>query len=318
MASAAEALAEAPAAVLPVPAPAAEAGPQLNSEEQDAESGNYRADNKMTIVCVGDLEGTSLEKIFDPTCHNPRSQTNVLTPTSSKLTELYAYFTVRQDGTLSLRENVILVYLGDVFGDGPNNIELATTLLKLKKDNPTRVILITGNRDINKFRLGWELQPTTACMEELERRVKDFLRGNHGAFDMFEFKFERNDPADFDYLWKDTGKDFKKKFSSDEHKINIASMIRCKDRVTYVVEITMTEKCAWKFLVDEYLTKHGFTPEQLKSSISDEVKSYIYAYLVQAMSGNIECHGYSEFNNIFEELLMAGHLMACIVTPDRG
>lgn len=35
------------------------------------------------------------------------------------------------------------------------------------------------------------------------------------------------------------------------------------------------------------------------------------------MSGAIDC-GVPGFNNIFEKLLMAGHLMACIETPDRG
>jgi len=77
-----------------------------------------------------------LKELIVPPNANPESQINVLTPTVSNLTELYAYLTVNEDGTLSLQENVILVYLGDVFGDGPNNIELATTLLKLKKDNP--------------------------------------------------------------------------------------------------------------------------------------------------------------------------------------
>lgn len=301
--------------LLPVPGSEPPALPVSGSTpEQDAESGNYRADPNTTIVCVGDLEGTSLERLFRPEGANRESQTNVLTPTVSNLTELEQYLTFDQDGNLVLVDGVILVYLGDVFGDGPNNIGLATTLLKLKKDNPTRVIIISGNRDVNKFRLSWELQPTAKCMAELTNRVKAFVQGGGAAFDGFVFEFERNNPADFDYLWKDENLVKKQKLSSDEHKDNIASNQTCLGRVRYVVEISMTETCAWKFLVDEYLTALNVNSIE---RIADDVKSYIYVYLVQAMSGEIDC-GVPEFNGIFEKLLMNGHLMACIETPDRG
>jgi hypothetical protein len=101
------------------------------------------------------------------------------------------------------------------------------------------------------------------------------------------------------------------------HPTTIASKSSCLERVTHVLEASMTEKCGWRFLVDEYLTNHRFTPEELETErIPDVVKSYIYVYLVQAMSGDIECD-VLDFNNIFEKLLMAGHLMACIETPDR-
>ena len=281
---------------------------EVDPHETDAENGIYHANSNTTIVCFGDPEGNSLKKFLRPKAANPESQTNVLTPTVSNLTELDAYLTV-EGGNLVLRPNVILVCLGDVIGDGPDNIELARTLLKLKEINPTRVILITGNRDVNKVRLGHELEPRDTCMAELTRRVEAFVARESGAFSEFNstFEFKRNTAADFDYM-----------FSG--YPTSIASKFGCLERVKEVLETTsMGEKCGWRFLVDEYLTKHGFTPEQLtSSSISDEVKSYIYVYLVQAMSGTIECHGAPEFNNIFEELLMASHLMACIETPDRG
>ena len=287
--------------------PAAHAGPPLTLEQQDAESGNYRAASKYRIVCVGDLEGTSLEKLIDPTGANSVRQTNVLTPTVSKLTELYEYLTVSPDGTLRLKENVILVYLGDVFGDGPDNIKLATTLLKLKKDNPTRVILITGNRDLILERLPYELQPTDTCMAELMTRVGNFLRREPNPFNGFTFVFKRNNPDDFDYMW-------------DFHPTNISEKKGCLERVIYVKGSSMTEHYGWVFLVDEYLTKKKFTPKEI-SDISLETKSYIYVFLVQAMAmsgaGAIDC-GVPEFNGIFERLLMNGHLIACIDAGTRG
>jgi hypothetical protein len=280
--------------------------PPTQEELADAENGIYHATPQDIIVCVGDLEGNSLKKLINPDGATPQSNTGVLTATASNLTELYAYLTVDPRGNLILQENVILVYLGDVIGDGPHNIELVTLLLKLKEDNPTRVIIITGNRDINKFRLGWELEPTDECMAELTRYVNDFVsERNSVAFNGFEFAFERNTETDFDYMFSD-------------HPNLIASKTSCLERVIYVLNDSMGEKCGWQFLVDEYLTKHGREPHELTADlIPDVVKSYIYVYLVQAMSGAIACR-VPEFNNIFEKLLMAGHLMACIETPDRG
>ena len=312
------------APLAPESEPPAAPGPPLTQEEEDAKNGLYDAGANTTIVCIGDLEGTSFEGLIHPEGANQESQTNVLTPTVSNLTELYDYLTISQDGTLMLQPNVILVYLGDVFGDGPDNIKLATTLLKLKKVNPTRVIIISGNRDVNKVRLPYELQPTAECMEALKGRVEAFVGGDGAAFNgfEFEFEFERNNPDHFDYMWKDDNLVSKQGLPSAEHKVNIASNRTCLGRVRYVVEISMTETCAWKFLVDEYLTKKKVDLNALNvksiEHIADDVKSYIYAYLVQAMSGDkIDC-GVPEFNGIFEKILMKGHLMACIETPDRG
>jgi hypothetical protein len=280
--------------------------PQLTQEQkqENAQSGIYYADSNTKIVCFGDLEGTSLRKLINPGRASTISETGVLKNTVSNLTELYGYLTVDSEGKLILQQNVILVCLGDVIGDGPDNIELATTLLNLKHDNPTRVILIIGNRDLNKIRLGWELAPTDACMTELRTKVDSFVGSKSAtAFANFKFEFKRNDPADFNYLW------------SNNHKL-ISERSTSLDRVIQITEGSMGEYYAWVFLVDEYLTNRSFTPEQLKG-ISDEVKSYIYVYLVQAMSGAIDCD-VSGFNGIFEKLLRAGHLMACIDADNRG
>lgn len=230
----------------------------------DAANGLYYADPGMKMVFFGDFEGNSLIKFLRPDGANPVSQTNVLTSTVSNLTELEQYLTFDKDNNLVLAGDVILVYLGDVIGDGPDNIELATTLLKLKRVNPTRVILISGNRELNKVRLEGELAPTDACMTDLTTRVNKFVGGDSSAFDGFVFTFERNNPADFDYLWNDYPK-------------SIASKSGCLDRVKHVLETTsMGEKCGWRFLVDEYLRAKDVSI----ADISDEVKSYIYVYLV--------------------------------------
>jgi len=283
--------------------PAGAAERPISTEEvlNDAYNGMYYADANTKIVFFGDPEGNSLKKFLRPYRANQESSTNVLMPTVTNLTELDPYLTVDQANNLILQSDVILVCLGDVIGDGPDNIELARTLLKLKEENPTRVILITGNRDVNKVRLGHELEPTAVSMAELTNRVTKFVGGTPDAFNDFEFAFEYNNIADFDYMF-------------GTYPRSIASMSGCQDRVKHVLETaSMGEKCGWRFLVDEYLTAKDVSI----AGVSDEVKSFIYVYLVQAMSGAIDC-GVPGFNNIFEELLMAGHLMACIKTPDRG
>jgi hypothetical protein len=293
-----------PLAPGPALEPAAAARLALTPEEQDAENGIYHAKANTKIVFFGDPEGNSLIKLLRPIDEgkNEISITDALTSNVSNLTELDPYFDVMEDN-LALAEDVILVCLGDVIGDGPDNIALATTLLKLKRVNPTRVILISGNRDFSKIRLGGELEPTDVCMAELITKVEDFVDGNSAAFVGFKFEFKRNDPADFDYLWNDNPK-------------LISEISTCLERVIQITEKSMGESCAWKFLVDEYLRKKRFEPEVI-AKISLEYKSYIYVYLVQAMSGAIEC-GVPDFNGIFEKLIMKGHLMASIETPDRG
>jgi hypothetical protein len=170
--------------------------PPTEEELADAANGIYHATSQDIIVCVGDLEGNSLTKLINPKGASEDSKTGVLTQTASNLTEIHGYLRVVRfdDSTpdvLLLDPNVILVYLGDVIGDGPHNIELVTLLLKLKEDNPTRVIIITGNRDVNKFRLGWELEPTDACMAKLTTHVNAFVvERKSDAFNGFEFAFK--------------------------------------------------------------------------------------------------------------------------------
>jgi len=279
--------------------------PPTEEELADAEHGLYSADASTIIVCVGDLEGNSLTKLINPKGASEHSETGVLMQTASNLTEIYGYLQVVRvddDSTpdvLLLKPNVILVYLGDVIGDGPHNIELVTLLLKLKEDNPTRVIIITGNRDVNKFRLGWELEPTAACMADLIPRVANSSRTNN--FGDFRFEFKYNTADDFDYMWGKTPEE-------------ISNKPDCLDRVLYITEETFNEYYGWVFLVDEYLTTIGKSQEIETTSL--EHKSYIYVYLVQAMSGVIPCDDAPDFNNIFEKLLMKSHLMACIEAGD--
>ena len=273
--------------------------PPTEEELADAENGIYHATPQDIIVCVGDLEGNSLKKLINPDGATPQSNTGVLTATASNLTELYAYLTVDPRGNLILQENVILVYLGDVFGDGPDNIKLARTLLQLKSVKATKVVIINGNRDIIKRRSFHELQPTDECMADLIKRIA--TKGKPSDFNRFNFEFKYNTESDFDYMW-------------GKSPAEISNKPGCLERVLYIKEETFNEYYGWVFLVDEYLTTIGRSQEIETTSL--EHKSYIYVYLVQVMSGVIQCGDAPDFNNIFDEILMKGHLMACIDAGD--
>eukprot|EP00445_Apocalathium_hangoei_P066052 CAMPEP_0204114176 /NCGR_PEP_ID=MMETSP0361-20130328/4094_1 /ASSEMBLY_ACC=CAM_ASM_000343 /TAXON_ID=268821 /ORGANISM="Scrippsiella Hangoei, Strain SHTV-5" /LENGTH=511 /DNA_ID=CAMNT_0051064659 /DNA_START=50 /DNA_END=1585 /DNA_ORIENTATION=- len=64
------------------------------------------------------------------------------------------------DGTLQFvrqDEQDIFVFGGDVFDKGPGDIRIASALVDLKTRYPDRVILLVGNRDLNKLRFAAEL-----------------------------------------------------------------------------------------------------------------------------------------------------------------
>jgi len=64
------------------------------------------------------------------------------------------------DGHLKLKsETSGFVFGGDLFDRGKGDLRVARDLLRLKKRYPDRVVLIMGNRDINKMRFSAELDP---------------------------------------------------------------------------------------------------------------------------------------------------------------
>jgi hypothetical protein len=58
---------------------------------------------------------------------------------------------------LKMRDNCKFVSLGDTIDNGPNNFAVLRLLRYLKSKYRDRVVLILGNRDINKLRLKYEL-----------------------------------------------------------------------------------------------------------------------------------------------------------------
>lgn len=84
---------------------------------------------------------------------------------------------------LALKPNSMLVYGGDVCDRYCGDIRVISDILQLKHDNGDNVIIIQGNRDLNKLRLVVELltlppmsdlveQYAAACMKsEFEKSI---------------------------------------------------------------------------------------------------------------------------------------------------
>jgi hypothetical protein len=69
---------------------------------------------------------------------------------------------------LKLRDGCYFVYVGDSVDKGPGDIRLCRTLVSLKQRYPDRVVLLVGNRDLNKLRLTAELS-----QQDMERSIDE-------------------------------------------------------------------------------------------------------------------------------------------------
>jgi len=98
------------------------------------------------------------------------------------------------DERLELADGVHFVYGGDTIDRGPAGRKILRALIDAKQRYGERVILLAGNRDINKVRLSRELRghPPRRAPEELHQRPADLLRWilqhTMGAKDAFEHR----------------------------------------------------------------------------------------------------------------------------------
>lgn len=87
---------------------------------------------------------------------------------------------VRLDGeTLAVAEGALFVFGGDAVDRGPHSRRIIRSLLDVKRRQPSQVVLLAGNRDLNKLRLRRELHghPPQRMPEDVRSRpLPDQLR----------------------------------------------------------------------------------------------------------------------------------------------
>lgn len=100
-----------------------------------------------------------------------------------------------EDGRLRVAPGGVFVFGGDAIDRGPEGRKVVAALLEAKRAAPDRVVLIAGNRDINKMRLARELRghpPLRAPKEIAEQggaTLLSFIFSNTmGAKDAFEHR----------------------------------------------------------------------------------------------------------------------------------
>ena len=93
---------------------------------------------------------------------------------------------VSYDETRGLRvsDGAVFVFGGDAIDRGPAGRRIVRTLLEAKRAQPDRVVLIAGNRDINKLRLARELdvRPSSGTRADLLRTIFSRTMGARDAF----------------------------------------------------------------------------------------------------------------------------------------
>ena len=103
---------------------------------------------------------------------------------------------------LGVRTGSTFVYGGDAVDRGPDGRRVLRVLLEAWRRFPSQVVLLAGNRDINKLRLGRELrgQPLARTPEDIRRAPRPVLlrwifentMGARGAFDFRRAELARD------------------------------------------------------------------------------------------------------------------------------
>jgi hypothetical protein len=146
----------------------------------------YNLDNH-TLFCTSDLEGGNP---FD----NLRSS-EPGKPSTDVKNALTNAFEINNGLITNLKPNTAFACLGDLLDNNPFSIRLMESMIKLKEKHPHKVILIGGNRDFNKIRMGIELYiHNTAQNNSLPwtgtTTIQELLAKLGDTTNQFKFRYE--------------------------------------------------------------------------------------------------------------------------------
>ncbi|KAK1932558.1 hypothetical protein P3T76_012142 [Phytophthora citrophthora] len=79
--------------------------------------------------------------------------------------------TAEHEETLELRDDCMLVFGGDAGDKGDQTLQCYEQLVRLKKRHPDRVVLLVGNRDVNKMRFTSELHDSEMDLDSMATEI---------------------------------------------------------------------------------------------------------------------------------------------------
>jgi hypothetical protein len=307
----------------------------------------YCAEPNDTIVLWSDLEGKYPKFFISPNKFISDSVSAELQPIGSEINKItdnlyplslqselepYFIFDSITGDIIDIKPNIILVYLGDIIGVGPDNIKLANLLFKLKKSKPKKVILLMGNRDINRRMISYLLKLKENSEKKLCEVMRQFIynglnttylnMGDASASSPTGEKkshFEHLRREKFNFLWETDSKNWPTLISDEPDIVK---------RIKLVAE-HMGETDTWKLIVDEWLLDFvkldAITVEQ---TYTDEHRAIIYLYLINIMSNDNfdrilttdKNHAikFNAFHGLFIIQKDNSHLLACIMHKQTG
>ncbi len=105
------------------------------------------------------------------------------------------FVTLDPQGRFRVRDGAVFVFGGDAVDRGPDSLRVVDALLEARRAQPSQVILLAGNRDINKLRLARELRGRPLARTPQRERdeggatlLRWILSQTMGAKDAFEHR----------------------------------------------------------------------------------------------------------------------------------
>jgi hypothetical protein len=312
-----------------------------NRVVQEPKTSVYTLKSGGRLFGTSDFEGVSFSmlNLFD----NPDDvTTNVIRSEPQSLANLMKDFIIRgPDGSIQLANpNDIFYFSGDVWGVGPRNIQLLRQLINMKNTNKNEIIVIYGNRDLNRGRWPTETDLTSESRQSLVDAMIAFNNNPTESIELLQsvvidFKYKISEDSDesyardlpFNYLWRWGGNTkVTPVVPAVDWGIRIASCQTAKDRVEMISE-SMGEKDGWRFIVDEYALMCGDNFVDALASMDDDIKYKIYLHLVYLMSSNKDtideienvCHpNATDFVDIYLAQMNASNLYALVNLEATG
>jgi len=195
-----------------------------------------------------------------------------------------------------------LAFLGDLLDNSRFSIRLLEKYIRLKTENPARVILIGGNRDFNKIRMGIEL----FCFDSSKSGL-DILPW-YGTNNTAELIARLQNPA-YNLTFRDNKvPEYLKNVKLWDGAIGALEKVwnnSFHDRLNIMFQktkgINAFGDCGYTFIVDELNEMFGL-PEASRLKKNDELTAKIICVIQMVMSFRWESHEIPPYLNFFNGL----------------